>query len=306
LKSLLQADGPAVAGAPVLDKLRAQLDGAAKGKSSQRKARAAEIVRASDTGATGYQDRAALIKQMQHFYLVKRKGGQSIWVVDCPKDYGKWTYDLFAGKNEEELKAELLPSREVFGDGHRRMISEALQLARKWSSQVEVKLSSKSKHTLAAISKWFFAPGAKAENVEAARATLLDGFKKITAACNSGTVIFSDRPHKRADGSMRNTFASVNSLDVMVVIYLYELFLRTGKKTRLGNIPKLWLCALTIVHELSHKLIKTEDIRYDYDGLRPGDAFPSDQALKNADSWAYFAGDLVAAVPASALKEALG
>lgn len=306
LKSLLQPDGPSVADAVVLDRLREKLDSAAKGKASQGKARAAEILRASQSEANGYQDRAALIKQMQHFYLVKRKGGQSIWVVDSPKDYGKWTYDLLAGKNAEELKTDLAPSREVFGDGHRRMMSEALQLARKWSSQVEIKLSGKSKATLGAISKWFMAPGAKDEDIEAARATLLEGFKKITSTCNSGTVIFSDRPHKRADGSMRNTIASVNSLDAMAVIYIYELFLRTGKKTRLGNIPKLWLCALTVVHELSHKLVKTEDIRYDFDGLKPGDAFPSDQALRNADSWAYFAGDLVGAVPAAALKEALG
>lgn len=79
-----------------------------------------------------------------------------------------------------------------------------------------------------------------------------------------------------------------------------------GPTTRLGNIPKLWLYALTVVHELSHKLVKTEDIRYDYDGLKPGNGFKTEDALNNADSWAYFAGDLVGAIPKNAIKKALG
>ncbi len=306
LKKLLQADGPSVDAAPVLDKLRKQLDEAANGKASRGRAQSQAILSASQTGSAGYQERAALIKQFRHFYLVAKKGNQSIWVVDCPKHYDKWTYDLFSGKSEAQLKSDLNHWREVFGDGNRKMMSDALQLARKWSSDVEAKLSDKSDATTATIRRWFHTDGAKAGDIETSRAKLLDGFKKITATCNSGKVIFSDRPHKRANGSMKNTFASVNSLDVMPVIYIYELFLRTGKRTRLGNIPKLWLCALTVVHELSHKLVKTEDIRYDYDGLKPGGGFKTEDALNNADSWAYFAGDLVGAIPNSAIKEALG
>jgi len=34
--------------------------------------------------------------------------------------------------------------------------------------------------------------------------------------------------------------------------------------------PKLWLAALTIVHELSHKEIGVNDKRYDYKGIKPG------------------------------------
>jgi len=304
LKTLLEAGGPSLNSAPCLDELRGQL-AANKGKGPADKTSAEEIIRASRSDARGYQDRAALVKQMQHFYLVAKKGNQSIWVVDSPRRYGKWTYDLFSGKTVEDLKSELTHTTEVFGPGNRKMMSDALQLARKWSADVEVKLASKSRTALATVTRWFDAGGAKADAIEASRAKLLDGFKKITAACNSTKVIFSDRPHKRASGEMKNTFASVNSLDVMPVIYIYELFLRTGKRNKLGRIPKLWLCALTVVHELSHKLVKTDDIKYDYEGLKPGAGFSAEQALKNADSWAYFAGDLVGAVPQSAIKEAL-
>ena len=169
----------------------------------------------------------------------------------------------------------------------------------------EIKLGGKSAATLAAVQRWFHAEGAGADDVEATRATLLSGFKKITAACNSGKVIFSDRPHLRASGDYDNTFASVNAGDAMPVIYTYQLFLDTGKRTINGRIPKLWLCALTVIHELSHKLQATEDIRYDYQGLKPDASFPAGDALRNADSWAYFCGDVLGNVPKGAVKEAL-
>ncbi|MCK7513617.1 MAG: hypothetical protein MZV70_62735 [Desulfobacterales bacterium] len=92
LKALLQPEGPAVASAAALDTLRARLDRAAEREASQGKARAAEILKAAVCSEAGYQDRAALVKQMQHFYLVKKKGGQSVWVVDLSE--GLWQVDL--------------------------------------------------------------------------------------------------------------------------------------------------------------------------------------------------------------------
>lgn len=306
LKSLLQDDGPAVGEAKSLDELRKKLDAAAtKAGGVRGKAKAKEIVRACDTSKNGYQDRAALLKQLKHFYLVAKKGNQSIWVVDQPKSLGKWNYDLFSGKSAEELTPLLASGNEVFGAGNRKMMSDALQQARKWSADTEVKLSSKSAETMACIRRWFHVAGAADDALEATRVRLLNGFKKITAACNSGQVIFSDRPHLRASGDYDNTFASVNAGDAMPVIYIYQLFLDTGRRSLSGKVPKMWLCALTIIHELSHKLENTDDIRYDYEGLLPSASFPAGDAIRNADSWAYFCGDLLGHVPQSALKEAL-
>ena len=64
--------------------------------------------------------------------------------------------------------------------------------------------------------------------------------------------------------------------------------------TRLqGNSGKLWLCAETIIHELSHHEVSTQDHRYDNAGLKPGSSsFPYAKAIDNADSWGYFALDL--------------
>lgn len=296
LKLLLEDDGPDVGKAKVLDDLRDLLKKAGKGKGVARTAVAEEIVKASKTDVAGYQDRAALLKTMQHFHMVAKKGGQSIWVVDMPKAFSSWPYDQLAGKNQVDLKTELSADAEVFGAGNRKMMSDSLQLARKWSADVQVKLVSPDAKTLEKVQRWFHPEGASAKDLAAAAAALAEGFKKIHATCNSSRVIFSDRPHLRASGKWDNVYASVNEADAMPVIYIFQVFLKAGKRNALGSVPKLWLCALTVVHELSHKLVKTEDIRYDDDGLKPGDSFTAEQALKNADSWAYFAADMVGAL----------
>jgi hypothetical protein len=306
LRELLLPDGPAPGKSAVLDDLRDKLTAAGKkANGSAAKAAGDEIVRVSQSAKPAFQDRAALIKQMKHFYMVTKKGNQSIWVVDQPKSYGEWDFELFDGKSAVDLPALLTQNDEVFGRSNRKMMSDALQLARKWSADTEVKLGGKSAATDAAIRRWFLLEGASDVDVASVRATLLAGFKKITAACNSGQVIFSDRPKLRTSGDYDSTYASVNSRDAMPVIYIYQLFLKTGKRTILGTIPKLWLCALTIVHELSHKLVATEDKRYDDDGLKPSTSFPPAMALVNADSWAYFCGDVLGAVPKAAVKAAL-
>jgi hypothetical protein len=267
-----------------------------------------EILKLCRTADAGFQDRAALLKAMKHFYFVEAKGSQSIWVVDNPKDYAKWTYDLFAGKTKEELKPLLKKDDEAFGADYRQLMSDALQLARKWSQDIVVKLAPRegdpSAATLACVKRWFHPETAKPEEVKATVTTLVDGFKKICAATNSTSVIFSDRPHKRADASWNGqTYASVNKKDSMNVIYIFKLFLDAGAKDGKGQIGKLWLCALTVIHELSHKLAGAKDIRYDTKGLKPGSGtLTSGEPIKNADTWGYFAADLVGALPAEVFK----
>lgn len=304
LKNLLQAGGPSATSGAVLDELRAHLaDAARKAGGAKGKATGAEIVRASQPAKPDFQDRAALIKQMKHFYMVEKKGSQSVWVVDNPRSYPEWSYLMFDGKNAVDLPALLSNDEEVFGRAHRQMMSGALQLARKWSADTEIKLSSKS--TDDAIRRWFLLSGASDADVGNVRAILQTGFRQITAACNSGKVIFSDRPHLRMDSGYDFTFASTNGADDMPVIYIYDYVLKTTKRNLKGPMPKLWTLALTIVHELSHKLMGTEDKRYDDDGLKPSVIFPPAFAIINADSWAYFCGDTVGAVPKSAILAAL-
>lgn len=296
LKALLGDDGPDDGRAGVLKEIRDKLDAVGKGKGKPAEEAAKEILRASNPSAAGFQDRAALLKAMKHFYFVRRKGNQKIWVVDCPKDYDQWTFDLFAGKSKVELQAKLKHEREAFGSGHRTLMSNALQLARKWSSDIVVKLGTPDKSTLKIVRRWFHFGPTTDQATKKTAAILLDGFKKISALCNSTRVIFSDRPHKRAGNT--NVYASVNARDAMPVIYIFKLFLDNK-----GPTGKLWLCALTIIHEISHKLIDTEDIRYDDDGLKPRLSFSKKKTINNADTWGYFAADMVGALPQEKFEE---
>jgi hypothetical protein len=306
LKTLLDKDAPNASKGVVLNEIRTHLKKTGNsGKSAAATAIADEILKAADVKSTGYQERAALVKTMKHFYMVQAKGGQTVWVVDSPKAYAKWAYDLMAGKSQAELKVELQRDQEVFGTTNRKLMSDSLQLARKWSADVQSNLAKPNAKTKKVIKRWFHEDSATDDEVNATAATLLTGFKDIHKVCNSSAVIFSDRPHLRASGEWDNVYASVNELDVMPVIYIFQVFIKTGKRNAFGNVPKLWLCALTVVHELTHKLVKTKDIRYDDDGLKPGSSFPSADALNNADSWAYFAADMVGALSGGTIKKVL-
>lgn len=303
LKLMLREDGPDVSKGAALGGLRGHLAKLTKGKPAKAKAEA--ILAASRPEVAGFQERAAFVKTMKHFYLVEKKGNQTIWVMDSPKAYGNWTYRQFAHKNAEAVKSELEKDAEVFGGANRQMMSNALQLARKWSTDVHIKLASSDVKTMEMVTRWFHQPGATADEVKATIAILQTGFKKIAATCNSTCVIFSDRPHLRVSGDYDDTYASVNADDRMPVIYIFQEFLRTGKRNRFGVIPELWLCALTIVHELSHKLMATRDIKYDYQNLRPRPGFLTADAMGNADSWGYFTADMAGILSQDTLDQVL-
>jgi hypothetical protein len=297
LKALLAADGPSDADAAVLDLVRSSLATAGRGAANVEQAVADEILKICRKSTAGFQDRAALVKMLKHFYFVEKKGNQSIWAVDNAKAYSQWTYDLFSTAVEKDINQKLQQNEEVYGDEYRKLMSDALQLARKWSMDIVAKLPGADATTLGIVKRWFHESGATDEKVKVTAAVLLDGFKRISATCNSTKVIFSDRPHKRVTRVYDSVYASVNPGDKMPVIYIFKLFLAAGAKDSKGQIGKLWLCALTVIHELSHKIIGTKDLRYDDDGLKPGSGLSEAQALNNADSWGYFAADMAGCLP---------
>jgi hypothetical protein len=309
LKALCQEGGPDAGKAACLKKLREKIDtfSGIQNLLNPAKVHADVILKASKSPGAGFQKRAAMLKTFKHFYLHIKKGNQNIWIVDHPKDYGKWAFDELEGKPAKDVDALLQSEPEAFGSSRRRMMSDSLQLARKWVMDIVVKLSNADADTLAVVKRWFHNDADSEALVKATALVLKEGFKKIENVCNSTTVIFSDRPHKRADASWNEgTFASVRSDDTMPVIYIFQAFLNAGKRTFFGNIPKLWLCALTVVHELSHKMVQTEDISYDYQGLKPGGAsVTAADAIKNADSWAYFGADLVGVLSQATKKDVL-
>jgi hypothetical protein len=139
------------------------------------------------------------------------------------------------------------------------------------------------------VKRWFLDEASTDTELNQALTSLADGFKKISAACNASTLLFTDYLDWR---KQRNDYFGAafrgGEGGGFPVIYLEGAFTRLK-----GNTGKLWLCAETIIHELSHHELSTEDHRYDSSGLKPGKStLPFSKAINNADSWGYFALDL--------------
>ena len=122
--------------------------------------------------------------------------------------------------------------------------------------------------------------------------------QKLDTMCRSGQLIFSDEPGDR-NGSGWKDWAFVYITEAMNVVYLQGAFVKAGNS---GNET---MCALTIIHELSHKNLGTNDHRYDNDGPKLGKILPFAKAINNADSWAYFAADMAGMLSASDIKRVL-
>jgi hypothetical protein len=152
----------------------------------------------------------------------------------------------------------------------------------------------------ASVKRWFHGDTATDAEITTSILALSTGFKRSPiSAIPPGDLL---RPAARANGGSIRRLLGEQS-DKLPVIYIFNLFLQSGKKAK-GNAGKLWLCALTIIHELSHKQVDTDDLSYDDDGLKPGGVSLSvANAIKNADSWGYFAADLVGALSDAYLNE---
>jgi hypothetical protein len=299
IKTLMAASGPNDAAADVLTDIRQELEDAGDGTDDSSIAIAEEMLDLCRDSERGFQGRAAFLEMLRHFYLIRLTHNHRVWVLDGALKFDRWVYDEFDGQTRHELKRSLAYEPFLaFGSRDRQMFAEALQRARKWSMDIVADLGSPDPDTLDAVRRWFHTAHASEARVKATAATLLDGFKRIAAVCNSTHVVFSDDPPNRgvhADG--KRWVASVDSTEKMPVIYLYPAYLKNARKNIFGRYPRMWLAALTIIHELSHKLLNTKDLRYDNNGLKPGSSISPGDSIKNADSWGYFAADMVDAIP---------
>jgi hypothetical protein len=245
--------------------------------------------------------RCALLKMLKHFYLASSAGGQSIWIADNPTAYSKWTYDLFDGKSEHAIKEALTHNTELFGAGNRKLFAEAFTLARKWSMDAVARLGSPDAATVDLVKRWFGV--ATADNLDSVVQWISMSFGWISQACNASTVIFADDPPGRSQH--KNAYAATNfgKDEAMRVIYIYKSYLEFSQKDRAGGRPKLWNAALVIIHELAHREIGTDDKKYNWQGIKPGRRFKPEDAIWNADSYAYFAADLAGVLKPADFRE---
>jgi hypothetical protein len=288
-RSLLGEDGLHLGGAMLLDEIRFRLMKTEAAKRPQAMLDACASPEPEGTVA----DRAAALKMLAHLYQEMNRGGQDVWVYSPPKSYSTWIFDEIKG-SADKIKGKLAANDEVYSSGDRAVMLSALDQARKWSLDAVTKLAAKDAATKTVVRRWFADEDTDDGDITNAMETLKDGFKKIVKLCNSSRLVFSDDPIDRLKVYDKKTgkvgwddWAFVKTSEKMDVVYLQGAFLKAGAT------GKIWKCALTIVHELSHREAKTDDIMYDDDGIKPHKKkFPHKKALKNADSWAYFATDL--------------
>jgi len=272
-------------------KLREQLSKGVKDKLSESEQLHQAATNPKSGGAL--TERAAALKFTRHLYHVVARGGQDVWVYAPPQSDATWVFDEITG-DEATIKARLERSDEIFSQDERKWMSTSLMLARKVSEDCKHKLaggmfSGVKNSTKDVVKRWFADEDTTEDDVATIMQTLLDGFKQIASSCNRSSLVFTDYPDWRAqrDKYFGAAFRGGEG-GGFPVIYLEGAFTRLT-----GNSGKAWLCAETIIHELSHHDLSTQDHRYDHHGLKPiKGVFSAAKALENADSWGYFALDL--------------
>ncbi|WP_399679108.1 M35 family metallo-endopeptidase [Xenophilus sp.] len=292
MAKLLDASGFRSGAGSTADAVRKRLEKAARDK--ERKV--GEVIYDASVNAKSpglLADRAATIKFVKHVHHVHKRGGQDVWVYAPPKSDAGWVFDEITG-DAATIKARLEHDDEIFSADERKWMSTSLGKARKISEDCKAKLAGgkvKSARTSVKdmVKRWFLDDADNADDLEAAFTTLYAGFKKIAAACNKATLVFADYPDWRAqrDKYFGAAFRGGEG-GAFPVIYLEGAFTRLT-----GNSGKMWLCVETVIHEMSHHEVSTQDHRYDHHGLKPTTgSFPYATAIENADSWGYFALDL--------------
>ena len=282
VRKLMTAEGPDPAHAIGLERLRERLLKEPAGKRG-----AAIVAAATDAKSPGSAaERAATLKLLWHFYRAQQRGSQDVWIYSPPVDYTKWVYDEISG-DARAFAEKLDKFTEVYSEDERKVMCEALTHARAATQKAAHKLVAPDADTLAVMKRWFADAKTSEETLTNGAKSLLAGFKKIAAVCNSNHLIFSDEPIDRAGGGWKD-YAFVDPTETLNVVYAQGAFLKAA-----GSTGRRWICVETIVHEISHRVAGTDDFGYDHSGLGPSaDALSYSYALRNADSWGYFCVDL--------------
>jgi hypothetical protein len=295
IKSIFGANGFNVANGPKLDRVRKKIQESAKHSNSLMIALfgggPGEVIykAAQNPKSPGkWQERAAVLEMIRCLYRAEEAGGAGVWVYSPPLSHARTVFEEL-DTSDAAAKKKLGSPKEIFTPEERKLMVDALSVSRKVAGDVQFKLGANGKDVRKMIRRWFTGDAASSAEVDRARSTLMSGFNKIAASCSATTMVFTDYLDWRA---RRNDYFGGaipgGEGGGFPVIYLEGAFTRLK-----GNSGKLWLAAETILHELSHHDVNTEDHRYDSAGLKPGsNSFPASKAIENADSWGYFAIDL--------------
>lgn len=282
LDSLLGSKGPNPKQAAGLDLLRDKILALPSGQRGSLLTGA--TTDAKTAGATCR--RAASLKMLWHLYLEQQRGGQALWVYSPPVDYQMWVFDEITGA-QTDVSAKLEKTSEVYSAGERATMAAALGQSLAAAQGAAAKLATADAQTIQTFKRWFADEKTTDAQIKTGMRKLSQGFKKIAAMCNNNHLVFSDEPIDRNGGGWKD-YAFVDPTESLNVVYPQGAFLKAAAST-----ARVWICVETIIHEISHRVVDTDDFAYDSSGLKPSSTgITYGHAIRNADSWGYFCVDL--------------
>jgi hypothetical protein len=326
LKVLMSADGFDGAKSNALDDLRDKV----KGRSNARVTEDEGILRAvgawsdTDTGAIAAEakKRAAGLKLLRHVYLQNKYGGRCVWVVNIPDDFTDWPSRFLAtnASTTGRVKQLLVSKNEHFTDQQRRFLGNSTQQALAWCQKAGMVLANAAAggagtardEARAMVKRWFAESGLADMTLDSYIADLTQGFRKIIAMLNKGNFTVTDWVPFRGtsdadelDFLRSEAFTFASNAEGMDVVYIESAFF-VGNNVLNGQAN--W--TRIIVHELTHLVCGTEDVRngqtrYAWYGIGPHAGYPGSDCIRNAENWAFFAADCGSALSDSERNTAL-
>ncbi len=300
LKKAMGSGGPAYGKHQAFDDLRSYITG----KKFLGTSEAATIFAGAKTGGAApdageSRDRCAALAMAKHIHLVRQAGGQDVWVIGTPNSYEGWPLDDLTKAN---TITRLNDTAERLDSGARKNLAEATQNSVAWLEKALVVASdpdTPANKTL--IERWFCFGEDTDKQVKKAASKLKDGLKKCLKVAKSHKLILTDCVPWRSNPKSANWEAFVfTKKEKLDVVYIEQAFFRTDQM--LSGLPH-WTRIL--IHELTHREVRTDDVFYAWAGIGPSAGFPHDDAMRNADSWAWFCADANGALTDGVRQRAL-
>lgn len=298
LKPLLAGNFPSTASADALKRLRdlilleaRTLNSGGKFIAPQRAA--AKMIIKAVNNTTDKQKSAAVLKMLKHLYFVINSGAQSIWVYSPPKAYTQWIFDEVNGASDIILEDVLaVAEEEVYSQADKSVMANAIQQSKAVAMNVVNKLATPDDNTKDLVKQYFAGSGVNEVDLQNTISSLRSGFQKIANTLNSNEILISDEPSDRNSGGWSD-WAFIYPDENMNVIYLQGAWLEQANQVTPSNLSPVYRCVRTIIHELSHKALGTDDVCYGWEGIKLGGGFTPNLALHNADTWAHFSLDVL-------------
>lgn len=250
--------------------------------------------------------RAAALKLFRHCYRIGGSGAQTIWVVSQPLMYNKFTSDMLYEQRAGGflLRHLLNATDEIYSADEREQLAESTREAGIWCQRATEDAMNACNGDQAAsdrIERWFGRAANDASN-SSLKAKLARGFARMRGRIEENRIMYADRPYRRNQGA--TVLAAVYKSERMRTIYIKRRFFDGGDGP--NNLPLNVAAPLTIVHELSHRVMDTHDHKYDHHNLNIRDSFSAAHASCNADSWGYYAADVMGRLTPAQRANVLG